>query len=76
MNGLMMKPPVYFDDDWFEKWADLFLNLKENYDFESGKWINLPFSGGFLDQMEINPKVWQALNYMITVVYKKRGQNG
>jgi len=41
----------------------------DNYDFKKRKFVHLPFAGGFMEQSEKNPKLWQAINYILKLLF-------
>lgn len=63
------------DDDWFLFWIDIIGLTRQCYDFESDKWLHLPFSGGMFEQADANPYMWTAINYIISKEKdRRRGQ--
>ena len=62
------------DDDWFLYWLDLIALVRSCYDFEKNLWMHLPFSGGFLEQADTSPYLWNAICYIVHKEKELRGK--
>lgn len=56
----------------YEYYKELYYKVLEIYDFENKKFRFLPFGGGIFEQEDKNPKMWQAMNYLIYKILQKR----
>ena len=56
----------------YEYYKELYYKVLEIYDFEKKSFRFLPFDGGFNEQEDKNPKMWQAMNYLIYKILQKR----
>jgi hypothetical protein len=61
----LQKPIIQNQDPDFMFFLEFVLSVKENYDFERRKWINLPLAKGFIEQESENPYIWDICNYII-----------
>lgn len=56
----------------FESLYEIYLIVVNCYDFANKKFIFLPFDGGYCEQEDKNPILWQKMNYMIYKILKEK----
>jgi len=56
----------------YEYYKEIYYKVLNMYDFENKRFRFLPFSGGFCEQENKNPKLWQVINLLISKILQKR----
>ncbi|NMD00581.1 MAG: hypothetical protein GYA62_12805 [Bacteroidales bacterium] len=60
------------DDDNIYFLTECYYDVLNMYDFEKKRWLFLPFTGGYIEQKDINPILWQIYNYFIYLILRDK----